>query len=67
MKKNLPEVGLGFSFLFPPWARAKKNKKIKKNKKNEEELQRFVCFDDFELDDLVEGGQRRQNMEKSSQ
>ena len=63
MKKNLPEVGLGFSFLFPPWARAKKKKK----KKNEEEFQRFACNDDFELDDIVEGGQRRQNMKKSSQ
>ena len=33
MKKNLPEVGLGFSFLFPPWARAKKHKKYKNKKK----------------------------------
>ena len=65
MKKNLLKFGLGFSFLFPPWARAKKKKII--INKNEEELQRFACFDNLELDDLVEGSQRRQNMQKSSQ
>ena len=54
MKKISLKFDWGLAFSFPH---------------KQEEFQRFACFDDRELDDLVEGAQtkRSQNIQQSSQ
>ena len=54
MKKIYQSLIWGLAFSFPH---------------KQEELQRFACFYDRELDDLVEGAQtkRSQNIQQSSQ